>query len=109
MANPPGSTAPGSATTTRSPTAKLAAPQTIPRPGESSAPGTGLCSGPTSTRHQRITLPFFCGSGVESQHATDHDRPGDVGPGLLHGLDLEPRPDQRLTELAPGSSGGRSA
>jgi hypothetical protein len=44
MANPPGSTAPGSVTTTRSPGAKLRAPQTMPR-GSSS---------PTSTRQKRI-------------------------------------------------------
>jgi hypothetical protein len=42
--NPPGSTAPGSVTTTRSPTAKLLAPQITPC-------GSGF---PTSTWHQRM-------------------------------------------------------
>ena len=49
---PPGSTAPGSATTTASPTSKLWAPQTMPR-------GSGS---PTSTAHQRIAFPFECSS-----------------------------------------------
>ena len=80
MANPPGSTAPGSETTTRSPTAKLWAPQTTPReagtfrPAPSVAAGS-LCSAPTSTRHQRMTLPFFCGSSTY-----DSTRPTTSGP-----------------------------
>src|SRR5512144_2358259 len=53
---PPGSTPPGSTTTTRSPTAKFSAPQTMPC--GSPVP----LAAPTSTVHQRITLPFFCGS-----------------------------------------------
>ena len=48
IAKPPGSTAPGRATTTWSPTAKLRAPQTMPRGSAS----------PTSTLHQRIVLPL---------------------------------------------------
>src|SRR5690606_16054099 len=43
MVNPPGSTAPGSVTTTRSPTAKLVAPQMMPRTWS-----------PTSTWHHRM-------------------------------------------------------
>src|SRR6478609_3678764 len=57
MAKSPGSTAPGSTVTTRSPGAKLWAPQTMPC-------GSPLpLASPTSTVHQLIVLPFFCGSG----------------------------------------------
>src|SRR3954451_3503114 len=64
IANPPGSTAPGSTHTTRSPTSKLWAPQTISwcLPSVSIWP----CR-PTSTVHQRIVLPFFCGSSAKSR------------------------------------------
>ena len=48
MANPPGSTPPGRITTTRSPAAKLRAPQTI-----SCGSPVPLAS-PTSTRQNRI-------------------------------------------------------
>jgi hypothetical protein len=43
ISNPPGSTAPGSATTTRSPSTKLVAPQMMPRTPE-----------PSSTSQKRI-------------------------------------------------------
>jgi hypothetical protein len=64
IANPPGSTAPGSATTTRSPAAKLRAPQMIPRGPD-----------PTSTWHQRIVLPLLA---VNS--STSSTRPTSTGP-----------------------------
>src|SRR3954463_3962616 len=62
----PGSTAPGSVTTTLSPTSKLAAPQTTPRtsPPPSAARSP---SGATRTRHHRMVLPFDWGSGVNSR------------------------------------------
>ncbi len=71
IAKPPTSTAPGSDTTTRSPSPKLWAPQTIPR----GPPSAAACSGPTSTVHQLIVLPFFCGS-----LATVSTRPTTTGP-----------------------------
>src|SRR5699024_2203152 len=82
IAKSPGSTVPGSETTTRSPGAKLCAPQTMPRLGRS-WPGWGslglsassLCSGPTSTRTQLMVLPFFCGSPKSSS-----TRPTTSGP-----------------------------
>src|SRR5699024_6631674 len=82
IAKSPGSTVPGSETTTRSPSTKLCAPQMMPRLGRSS-PGCGsfgssassLCSGPTSTRTQLMVLPFFCGSLTSSS-----TRPTTSGP-----------------------------
>ena len=57
ISNPPGSTPPGSTVTTRSPGSKLWAPQTMP-----CGSPVPLAS-PTSTVHQLMVLPFFCGSG----------------------------------------------
>ena len=37
--------------------------------------------------------------GLDRQHPPDHHRPGDVGAGLLDGLDLEPDPDEGLGEV----------
>ena len=34
------------------------------------------------------------------QHLADHERPGDLGPNLVDGLDLQARSDQRLSESA---------
>src|SRR3954469_7955878 len=64
MAKPPGRTAPGSTHTTRSPTSKLWPPQTI----SCCLPSVSIwpCR-PTSTVHQRIVLPFFCGSSAKSR------------------------------------------
>src|SRR3954464_8388963 len=65
MGKGPGSTVPGSVTTTLSPTKKFAAPHTMPR--TASPPSAARSpSGATRTLHQRIVLPFFCGSGVTS-------------------------------------------
>ena len=59
-----GQHAPGSATTTRSPAAKLWAPQTMPRGSPS----------PTSTEHQLIVLPFFCCSASTLSTRPDDER-----------------------------------
>ena len=48
IAKPPGSTAPGNATGTRSPTTKFVAPQTIPRSGPPSLTGGPRRSGSAS-------------------------------------------------------------
>src|SRR5882757_3819645 len=68
MAKPPGSTVPGSATTTRSPTAKLVAPQMMPR---------GAIS-PTSTWQYRIG---FFNPGSSSKLSTRPIRSGPVTSG----------------------------
>ena len=75
--------APGSTTTTRSPTAKLWAPQTMP-----CGSPVPLAS-PTSTGHQWMVLPFFCGSA-----SIVSTRPTTSGPvtscaGVLERLELE--------------------
>ena len=57
-------------TTTRSPASKLCAPQTMP--WGSPVP----LASPTSTVHQLIVFPFFCGSWIERQHAADDERAG---------------------------------
>ena len=38
------------------------------------------------------------------QHAADHDRPGDVGPGLVDRLDLQPGADQHLGQFPSGQT-----
>ena len=95
IAKPPGSTAPGSATTTWSPTAKFDAPQTMPC-------GSRSASAPTRTWHQRIVLPFFCGSSLEREDLADDERTGEVGAELLDGLDLEAGADEALGDVAAG-------
>src|SRR6476469_8504834 len=72
ISKPLGSTAPGRTHTTRSPTSKLWAPQTFSwcLPSVSIWPFW-----PTSTVHQRIVLPFVCGSSSK-----DRTRPTTSGP-----------------------------
>ena len=62
----PGRTAPGRVTTTFSPAAMFGAPQMMPRGTLLPFSSVSLYSSPTSTWHQLMTLPFFCGSGVAS-------------------------------------------
>src|SRR6478609_2462304 len=86
IAKPPGSTAPGSTHTTRSPTSKLWAPQTISwcLPSVSIWPFW-----PTSTVHQRIVLPFFCGArSVYSASQLSGIRMSDPHPELLREADV---------------------
>src|SRR5690625_1871868 len=68
MRKSPGSTEPGSVTTTLSPTSKLSAPQTTPWTPSSEMPSPcRVClwpSGTTWTWHQLMVLPLDCGSGV---------------------------------------------
>ena len=66
MRKSPGSTAPGSVTTTFSPAFMFGAPHTMPRGTLLPFSSTSLYSSPTSTWHQLMVLPFFCGSGVAS-------------------------------------------
>ena len=69
-----GNTAPGKLTTTLSPASKFEAPQTIPR--TSSPPSAAfLPFGATLTWHQRIVLPFDCGSSTNSRTS-----PTTIGP-----------------------------
>ena len=83
ISKPPGSTPPGSTTTTRSPGAKLCAPQTMP--WGSPVPFVA----PTSTVHQLIVLPLDCGSASIGEHPPDDQRAADVVTGLLQRLELE--------------------
>ena len=53
-----------------------------------------LC-GPTSTWHQRMVLPFFCGSSTKSSTRPMTSGPVTSGPGLIDRLDLETGADQR--------------
>ncbi len=95
MAKPPARTAPGRATTTRSPTTKLLAPQTIPRiPGVSGWP----CAGPTSTWHQRIGFLKPVSSSIVEDPADD-ERPGDVAADGVDLLELEPGVDHALADV----------
>ncbi len=75
ISNPPGSTAPGSDTTTLSPASKLCAPQTMPR---TPAPPSAAVrpSGATRTWHQFTVLPFECSSG--SRESTSPTTTGPV-------------------------------
>jgi hypothetical protein len=54
IANPPGSTAPGSAATTRSPSAKFVAPQMMPRTRDSGLSSGRSSASATSTMQYRI-------------------------------------------------------
>ena len=106
MANPPGSTAPGSETTTRSPTAKLCAPQTMPREA-----GTSRPPHPSEPRGVVVLRPDVDPAPADDlavllrlvdvgQHPTDHQRTGDIGTGLLDRLDLQTGADQVLGQAA---------
>src|SRR3954451_20015140 len=103
MAKPPGRTAPGRTHTTRSPTSKLCAPHTISwcLPSVSIWPFW-----PTSTVHQRIVLPFFCGSGVKSS-----TRPTTRGPDRSppwRSSSSRPTETSPAATSAPRAPGGRS-
>ena len=98
IANPPGSTAPGSATTTRSPAAKLRAPQTMPR--GSPAPDVDLAPADR--------LAVAGGELLELQHPADHApaRPG------RHRPRRSPRPRGRAgpaRRRSPGPSASAAA
>src|SRR3954469_8396327 len=103
MAKPPGRTAPGSTHTTRSPASKLWAPQTISwcLPSVSIWP----CR-PTSTVHQRIVLPFFCGSSAKSR-----TRPTTSGPVMSppwRSSSSRPTRTRLAATSAPPAPGARS-
>src|ERR1700730_7539271 len=66
ISNPPGSTAPGSASGTRSPTAKLAAPQITP---DASSGGASSCASETATRQYLIGFFSPASSSIESTWA----------------------------------------
>ena len=94
MAKPPGSVAPGRATTTRSPTAKLRAPQTMPR-GRCRRADVDLAPADRSCRWTRSRSS-------NASDPADDQRAGDVVAGLLDGLDLEAGGDQPLGQVAAG-------
>ncbi len=89
ISNPPGSTAPGSASGTRSPTAKLTAPQITLR----SASGP-----PVVTRQYLIGFLNPVSSSI-CKHPGDHDV-GDVVPDRLDALDLQADRGQPPRDLA---------
>ena len=97
MSKSPGNRAPGSATTTRSPAAKLWAPQTMPR-------GSGS---PDVHRAPVDRLAVAVLLGRELEDAADHDRALDVAAHLVDGLDLEPGADERVGQLPTGQVGGQ--
>src|SRR5579859_3555783 len=71
ISNPPGSTAPGSASATRSPTAKLAAPQITP---DASSGGPSSCASDTATRQYLMGLRSPVSSSMDSTWATTTPR-----------------------------------
>ena len=66
ISNPPGRTAPGSASATRSPTEKLVAPQITP---DASSGGASSCASDTATRQYLIGLRSPVSSSIESTWA----------------------------------------
>src|ERR1700685_123788 len=66
ISNPPGSIAPGSASTTRSPTVKLVAPQITP---DASSGGASSCASETATRQYLIGFFSPVSSSIESTWA----------------------------------------
>ena len=87
ISNPPGSTAPGSATTTRSSTAKLRAPQMMPLTW--SAPDLHLAPA------DRLLEP---GQLLDLADAPDDERAGDLRR-PVHVLDLEADAHERLGDV----------
>src|SRR6202042_2041876 len=71
ISNPPGSTAPGSASATRSPTAKLTAPQITP---DASSGGPASWLSETATRQYLIGFFSPASSSIESTWATTTPR-----------------------------------
>ena len=90
MGNPPGSVAPGSATTTRSPTAKFSAPHTMPR-------GAALTDVDRAPPHRLAVGVHLVLVRLDPAH---QERTVDVMTGALDGLDLEAGGDQPLGERA---------
>src|SRR4051812_14834908 len=103
ISKPPGSTPPGSTTTTRSPGAKLWAPQTIPC--GSPVP----LAGPTSTVHQLIVLPFFCGSGSIVRTRPTTSGPVMSAPARWIASSLSPSAVRRCASSSVETPAGRSA
>src|SRR4051812_40117000 len=99
----PGSTPPGRITTTRSPAAKLCAPQTMPW----GSPET--LASPTSTVHQWMVLPFFCGSGSMVSTRPTTSGPLIAAPGRSRDSSLSPRAVSVRASSTLDRSGGRSA
>ena len=98
----PGSTPPGRITTTRSPGAKLCAPQTMP-----CGSPVPLAS-PTSTGHQLIVLPFFCGSGSIVSTLPTTSGPVIWSPGFSIASSLRPSAVSRAARSSVVTSAGRS-
>src|SRR6202167_2892219 len=71
ISNPPGSTAPGRASATRSPTAKLTAPQITP---DASSAGAASCPSDTATRQYLIGFFRPVRSSIDSTWATTTPR-----------------------------------
>ena len=63
------------------------------------------CSGPPSTWHQRIVLPFFCGSSTTLSTRPTTSGPVDVGAGRLQRLELEAERGQPVGEVRGGDVG----
>src|SRR4051794_32290578 len=98
----PGSTPPGRTTTTRSPGAKLCAPQTMP--WGSPVP----LAAPTSTVHQLIVLPFFCGSGSMVSTRPTTSGPVMSEPARWIDSSLRPRAVRRCARSSVDTPAGRS-
>jgi hypothetical protein len=99
MAKPPGSVLPGRATTTRSSTAKLRAPQTMPRGSPS----------PTSTWHQRTVLPLEAVSSSKETTRPTTTGPVMSWPGCSTVSTSSPAATRRSASARPVTSAGRSA
>ncbi len=104
ISNPPGSIAPGSASATRSPTAKLVAPQITP---DASSGGASSCASETATRQYLIGFFSPVSSSIESTWAITTPRmscPTDSS-------DSTSRPaavSRRATSVASTGSGSRA-
>src|SRR4029078_6129291 len=103
ISTPPGSTPPGSTTTTRSPGAKLCAPQTIP--WGSPVP----FASPTSTVHQLIVLPFDGGSASIVSTRPTTSGPLIAAPGRSSDSSLRPSAVSRRASSSARRSAGRAA
>ena len=88
--------------TTRSPGAKLWAPQTMPC--GSPVP----LAAPTSTEHQLMVLPFFCGSGSIVSTLPITSGPVIWSPGFSIASSLSPSAVSRAARSSVVTSAGRS-
>ena len=98
ISTPSESTAPGNATTTRSPSVKLCAPQTMPRGSAS----------PTSTWHHRMVLPLECVSASNASTRPTTSGPLTSSPARSTVSTSRPTRIRRAATSRPLSPGARS-